>query len=62
MTITQIETDLLLCAKLSFSKPGFNQYEQIEEVMNKINHRLRKILNYETPHAVFFVDFEGDAA
>ena len=29
-------------------------HEEVEVVMNKLNHRPRKTLNYETPHAVFF--------
>ena len=28
--------------------------EAVENVMNKLNHRPRKILNYKTPHSVFF--------
>lgn len=28
--------------------------EDVEAVMNKLNHRPRKTLNYDTPHAVFF--------
>ena len=27
---------------------------QVEAVMQKLNHRPRKTLNYKTPHAVFF--------
>jgi IS30 family transposase len=30
--------------------------EDIEAVMEKLNHRPRKTLNYKTPHAVFFAD------
>ncbi|MCX7073233.1 MAG: hypothetical protein NTZ70_00210, partial [Methylococcales bacterium] len=29
---------------------------QVEDVMQKLNHRPRKTLNYKTPHAVFFSD------
>ena len=36
--------------------------EQVEEVMNKLNHRPRKTLNYKTPLAVFFSDTEREAA
>jgi IS30 family transposase len=28
--------------------------EQVEAVMHRLNHRPRKGLNYQTPHAVFF--------
>lgn len=28
--------------------------DQVEDVMNRLNHRPRKTLNYKTPHAVFF--------
>ena len=28
--------------------------EEVEKVMNRLNHRPRKTLNYRTPHAVFF--------
>ena len=36
--------------------------EQVEEVMNKLNHRPRKKLNYKTPNAVFFSNTECEAA
>jgi transposase, IS30 family len=36
--------------------------EQIEAVMHRLNHRPRKGLNYQTPHAVFFEQFERKAA
>lgn len=36
--------------------------EQVEAVMNKLNHRPRKTLNYDTPHAVFFNNTEREAA
>jgi IS30 family transposase len=36
--------------------------EEVEIVMNKLNHRPRKTLNYETPHAVFFNKTEREAA
>jgi|TARA_B110000116_G_C16689752_1_gene514649 IS30 family transposase len=35
---------------------------QVEEVMEKLNHRPRKTLNYKTPHAMFFSETEGEAA
>jgi IS30 family transposase len=35
---------------------------QVEEVMEKLNHRPRKTLNYETPHAMFFSETEREAA
>jgi IS30 family transposase len=36
--------------------------EQVEDVMYRLNHRPRKGLNYQTPHAVFFEQFEREAA
>jgi IS30 family transposase len=30
--------------------------DEVEAVMNKLNHRPRKTLNYKTPHAVFFAE------
>lgn len=36
--------------------------EQVEDVMNKLNHRPRKTLNYKTPHAVFFTNTQREAA
>ena len=36
--------------------------EEVETVMNKLNHRPRKTLNYETPYAVFFNNTEREAA
>lgn len=36
--------------------------EAVETVMNKLNHRPRKTLNYETPHSVFFNKTEREAA
>ena len=36
--------------------------KDVEEVMEKLNHRPRKTLNYKTPHAVFFADTSLDAA
>lgn len=30
--------------------------KDVDEVMEKLNHRPRKTLNYKTPHAVFFAD------
>ena len=35
---------------------------QVEDVMQKLNHRPRKTLNYKTPHAVFFSDDNRHAA
>ena len=35
---------------------------EIEDVMQKLNHRPRKTLNYKTPHAVFFGDDNRQAA
>ena len=40
-----------------FTKGSSFQYiteSQVEDVMQKLNHRPRKTLNYKTPHAVFF--------
>lgn len=36
--------------------------EQVETVMHRLNHRPRKGLNYQTPHAVFFAEVERKAA
>lgn len=36
--------------------------EQVETVMYRLNHRPRKGLNYQTPHAVFFAELERKAA
>jgi IS30 family transposase len=36
--------------------------DQVEGVMDKLNHRPRKTLNYRTPHAVFFGETECKAA
>ena len=36
--------------------------EQVEDVMNKLNHRPRKTLNYKTPHSVFFTHTQREAA
>jgi IS30 family transposase len=36
--------------------------DQVEGVMEKLNHRPRKTLNYRTPHAVFFSEPERKAA
>ena len=36
--------------------------EQVEAVMYRLNHRPRKGLNYQTPHAVFFEQLERKAA
>jgi len=35
---------------------------QVEAVVQKLNHLPRKILNYKTPHAVFFGDNNRQAA
>ncbi len=35
---------------------------QVEDVMQKLNHRPRKTLHYKTPHAVFFGDDNRQAA
>jgi IS30 family transposase len=35
---------------------------QVEDVMQKLNHRPRKTLNYKTPHAAFFGDDKRQAA
>jgi IS30 family transposase len=36
--------------------------KEVEAVMQKLNHRPRKTLNYKTPHAVFFSESEQEAA
>jgi len=36
--------------------------DQVETVMYRLNHRPRKGLNYQTPHAVFFADADRKAA
>jgi len=36
--------------------------KDVDEVMEKLNHRPRKTLNYRTPHAVFFADTLPEAA
>jgi len=36
--------------------------DEVEEVMNKLNHRPRKTLNFKTPHKVFFVKLLQEAA
>jgi IS30 family transposase len=35
--------------------------KQVEEVMEKLNHRPRKTLSYKTPHSIFFADTERKA-
>jgi IS30 family transposase len=30
--------------------------DEIESMMNELNHRPRKTLNFKTPHAVFFAE------
>ena len=36
--------------------------KDVNEVMEKLNHRPRKTLDYKTPHAVFFADISLEAA
>jgi IS30 family transposase len=36
--------------------------KDVDEVMEKLNHRPRKTLNYKTPHSVFFADTWLEAA
>jgi len=36
--------------------------DEVEAVMNKLNHRPRKTLHFKTPHAVFFAESLQDAA
>lgn len=36
--------------------------QEVEAVMQKLNHRPRKTLNYQTPHAVFFAEPQQKAA
>ena len=36
--------------------------DEVEAVMNKLNHRPRKTLKFKTPHAVFFSDTLQEAA
>ena len=36
--------------------------KDVDEVMEKLNHRPRKTLNYKTPHSVFFADTLPKAA
>jgi IS30 family transposase len=36
--------------------------KDVAEVMEKLNHRPRKTLNYKTPHSVFFADTLPKAA
>ena len=36
--------------------------DEVEAVMNKLNHRPRKTLKFKTPHAVFFADILQQAA
>lgn len=36
--------------------------DEVEAVMQKLNHRPRKTLNYKTPHAVFFAEAKQEAA
>ena len=36
--------------------------DEVEAVMHKLNHRPRKTLNFKTPHEVFFVELEQEAA
>jgi IS30 family transposase len=57
---------LLVESKRQYFKKG-SSFEnitetQVEDVMQKLNHRLRKTLNYKTPHVVFFGDDNRQAA
>jgi len=57
---------LLVESKRQYFKKG-SSFEnitdtQVEDVMQKLNHRPRKTLNYKTPHAVFFGDDNRQAA
>jgi transposase, IS30 family len=36
--------------------------DEVEAVMNKLNHRPRKTLNFKTPYAVFFAELLQEAA
>ena len=36
--------------------------DEVEAVMNKLNHRPRKTLKFKTPHTVFFADTLQEAA
>ena len=36
--------------------------DEVEVVMNKLNHRPRKTLKFKTPHSVFFADTLQEAA
>jgi IS30 family transposase len=36
--------------------------DEVEAVMNKLNHRPRKTLKVKTPHTVFFADTLQEAA
>jgi IS30 family transposase len=36
--------------------------DEVEAVMNKLNHRPRKALKFKTPHTVFFADSLQEAA
>jgi transposase, IS30 family len=36
--------------------------DEVEAVMNKLNHRPRKTLNFKTPHVVFFAESLQEAA
>jgi len=36
--------------------------DEVEAVMNKLNHRPRKTLKFKTPHTVFFADILQEAA
>lgn len=52
-------------AKLYFTKGcSFENItdDEVETVMNKLNHRPRKTLNFKTPHAVFFAESLQEAA
>jgi IS30 family transposase len=36
--------------------------DEVEAIMNKLNHRPRKTLNFKTPHKVFFAEQLQEAA
>jgi len=44
-----------------FSFPG-RALDDVEAVMQKLNHHPRKTLNFKTPYEVFFPEKERDAA
>jgi transposase, IS30 family len=42
--------------------PKGSSFQDIETVIYLLNHRPRKTLNYQTPHAVFFAEKKRNAA